>query len=257
MDLVEIKVHQSSADNRHPWENARFDFFIMKMGKLINFLDPIVIMDVGCGDAYFIATLKRRYSNIECIGVDINFTEDIKHTLHERYNDVQISLYSSVEEAKSKHAKINLILLMDVIEHIEDDITFLNKEILPVMQSDDAYTFITVPAYQALFTKHDVFLGHYRRYNNALLKKNVTAANIQYTEAGYFFASLIGLRMLEKLMDFINPKRNAEGIANWEGSPFITKLVTNTLIFDYKISNFLQKIGIKMPGLSNYIICKL
>lgn len=256
MDLVEIKVHQAATDKRHPWETARFDFFIKKMSQYIDFNGAITIMDVGCGDAYFIATLKKQFPNINCMGVDINFTEEIKNTLKSTYSDVNLSLYSTVQEAKSHHEKVDLILLMDVIEHIEDDISFLQQEIAPVMEADNCYTFITVPAYQALFTNHDVFLGHYRRYNNSLLHINVLKAGLKQLEIGYFFTSLIGLRIVEKIMDTINPKRNAEGIANWNGSASMTNFVSNTLILDYKFSQILRKFGIKLPGLSNYMICK-
>ncbi len=255
MDLVEIKVHQAEADKRHPWETARFDFFIQKISKYIDLSKEVTIMDVGCGDAYFIATLKRKFPHINCIGVDINFTDEIKSTLKNRYNDVDLSLFTTVQDAKQNVSKVDLILLMDVIEHIENDIVFLKNEILPVMKSDKALTFITVPAYQILFTKHDVFLGHYRRYNNALLKKNVSVSGLNELESGYFFTTLIGLRVIEKIMDTINPKRNAEGIANWNGSPRTTKIVETILRIDYKISMLFRKVNIKIPGLSNYIVC--
>jgi len=36
----------------------------------------------------------------------------------------------------------------------------------------------------------------------------------------------------------------------------MTKFYKNILIFDYKIAKILAKIGIKLPGLSTYIICR-
>lgn len=256
MDLVEIKIHQSELEKRHPWETARFDFFIKKMSSYINFQQPITVMDVGCGDAYFIATLKRKFPQINCVGVDINFTPEIKTAILERYKDCTLQLFTTVEEAKQQVGKVDLILLMDVIEHIADDISFLKNEILPVMESDKCYTFITVPAYQFLFTKHDEFLGHYRRYNNKLLKKNVALSGINSRECGYFFTTLIGLRLIEKTLDTINPQRNAEGIANWNGGPGLTNFVESVLKIDYSIGMSFHKMGINIPGLSNYIVCK-
>jgi len=256
MDLVEIKVHQTSVEKRHPWETARFDFFIHKMSQYIDFSSSVTIMDVGCGDAYFIASLKRKYPNLNCIGVDINFTEEIKKTLKQTYDDVEISLYTTILDAKNEHLKVDLILLMDVIEHIEDDVAFLKMEILPVMTTDKCLTFITVPAYQALFTKHDVFLGHYRRYDNNLLLQNTSKSGLAHIELGYFFSTLIGLRLFEKALDKLNPTRNAEGIANWNGSDLMTNIVVSILRFDLKVSLALRKLKIKLPGLSNYIICK-
>ena len=42
----------------------------------------------------------------------------------------------------------------------------------------DGHILITVPAYQFLFSKKDEVLGHYRRYNKKLLKKDLALAYI-------------------------------------------------------------------------------
>ena len=57
--------------------------------------------------------------------------------------------------------------------------------------------FITVPAFQNLFCTHDVFLGHYRRYDNQMLISHTEKANLKTLDVGYFFMSLLLPRYLQ------------------------------------------------------------
>ncbi len=255
MDLVEKNKNQIT-NQRHPWEDARFEFFLKKIGKYVDLKKENYILDVGCGDAYFIAKLNEVYPNLICIGVDINFSAQDIQKLKEIHSKSKFELFNSIEKALEQVPRIDLILLMDVIEHIENDVDFLLQNIAPIVEKNNAFVFITVPAYQKLFTKHDVFLGHYRRYNNAQLLSAVQKGSLVKIEMGYFFSSLIGLRILEKAVDKINPNRNIDGLANWNAGTLTTKLVYNMLLFDNKFSLFFEKMKIKLPGLSNYIVCK-
>jgi 2-polyprenyl-3-methyl-5-hydroxy-6-metoxy-1,4-benzoquinol methylase len=255
MDLVEKNKNQIT-NQRHPWEEVRFEFFLKKIRKYVDLKTENYILDVGCGDAYFIAKLNEIYPNLICIGVDINFSEHDIQKLKQIHSKSKFELFNSIKKAREHVPRIDLILLMDVIEHIENDVDFLLYDIAPIVEKNNAIVFITVPAYQKLFTKHDVFLGHYRRYNNALLLSAIQKGNLAKIEVGYFFSSLIGLRILEKVVDKINPSRNIDGLANWNAGTFTSKLVYNMLLFDNKLSLFFERMKIKLPGLSNYIICK-
>lgn len=255
MDLLEKRVN-GVTPLRHPWEDARYHFFLQKMAPLLNFSHELCIFDVGCGDAYFIARLCKEFPHIHGVGVDINFTDEDILEIPQSYQLQNLSIYRSVDEARAKHQKVDLVLLMDVIEHIEQDREFLSELILPILTKDVSLVFITVPAYQSLFTRHDVFLKHYRRYNNGLLRKTVKSSGMSVCEMGYFFMSLVPLRVVEKLRDRLSVRRNAEGLANWDKGPFVTKTLQSMLILDTKVSGMLRRFGIKMPGLSNYVICK-
>jgi hypothetical protein len=58
--------------------------------------------------------------------------------------------------------KCDLILLMDVPEHVDDDVGLMRSAL--VGAAEHAYMLITVPAFQKLFSAHDIFLEHKRRY---------------------------------------------------------------------------------------------
>ena len=128
-------------------------------------------------------------------------------------------------------------MLLDVIEHIEDEISFMRElSGKPVMRSDTDYM-ITVPAYQSLFAAHDVILGHYRRYTNQMLSHRMTKAGLKTIKSGYFFTTLVPPRMIQKLMEKLRPRDIDIGsdVANWKGGETLSTLIKRVLIADYKI----------------------
>ena len=118
---------------------------------------------------------------------------------------------------------------------------------------------IAVPAFQSLFCSHDDFLGHYRRYTNKSLKVNLAEAGLNVFKIGYFFFSLLPIRIIEVIKESIikpSSKINATGLTKWEGSKTKSIFLKNILLLDISIAFTLKKIGINMVGLSNYAICR-
>ena len=71
--------------------------------------------------------------------------------------------------SKFKHNSIDSVGLFDVVEHIEDDCSFLNN--INKYLKDDGYVYITVPAYNFLWCKEDDDADHYKRYTTIGLKE--------------------------------------------------------------------------------------
>ena len=63
----------------------------------------------------------------------------------------------------------------------------------------DTTVLVTVPAYQSLFSSHDVQLKHYRRYSLRSLRHALSSAGLRVVESGTFFVSLLPLRALVAL----------------------------------------------------------
>jgi hypothetical protein len=259
MDLKEAKYKKSN--QRHPWELARLNI-VNKIGSdtLISLNNKEgLLLDVGCGDTWFIEQLSQQYPKLYVAAIDILFTDDDLKTLREKYHGSRISVYRTMDEAQADlgSKRAGMVLLLDVIEHIEDDIKFLDwLQTFPSIDNETIFT-ITVPAYQWLFSKHDVFLEHYRRYDNALLKTNINKAGLKPLKIGYFFFSLYLARIAAWAKEKIsNDKTPTTGLAEWDKSASVTSLIKNILLSDFAVTSSLHKIGIKLPGLSNYILCK-
>ena len=74
--------------------------------------------------------------------------------------------------------KCDLILLMDVLEHVDDDVGLIRSTL--VGAAEHAYVLITVPAFQTLFSARDMFLEHKRRYTLRQVEEVVRAAGLRF-----------------------------------------------------------------------------
>lgn len=78
--------------------------------------------------------------------------------------------------------------LFDVIEHVPDDVGFL-RALRPYLRPNGRL-YITVPAYQWLWSENDVRSGHYRRYTLSSLSAILRDAGYLTEYATYIFAAL-------------------------------------------------------------------
>ncbi|GAA3571742.1 class I SAM-dependent methyltransferase [Snuella lapsa] len=259
MDLLEVKHRNTVAESRHPWELAR----LVVVSKLIKKHALIkkggTVLDIGCGDVFVIASLAKQYPETDFLAVDTAFDASLIASYSNALEVDNLKLYASLDEAlEGDIAKIDLVLLLDVVEHIEDDRAFLkvianNDQIIR-----DTNILITVPAFQKLFCSHDVFLKHYRRYDNKQLRGLVNKVGLAEVVSGYFFFSLLPLRIVKVIKErvFKAKNENTSDLVQWNGNTFISKLLKNLLVVDYKITSSFKGIGINIYGLSNYMICK-
>ena len=258
MDLVEKKNENS---DRHPWEIARFKILLKLFTKHtnINSNDRFTVIDIGCGDTYFAEEFLNVFSNCEYIAVDTAFSDELIMQYNKTFKEKNrnIILHKSYSDIDNQlKARCDYIFLFDVIEHIEDEVEFLKGLYNNGLLNINAQCFITVPAYESLFSSHDTFLKHFRRYNKSLLVKNIENAGLLNVSQGFFFFSLLFPRILNVIKEKIIPPKITQGIGQWKSKGVIDKLIANILVFDFVIASKLKIIGISLPGLSNFIICK-
>lgn len=232
MDLSE----RTENVNRHPWELSRTDCLIKKLKK-IGIKGRV--LDIGCGDAYFDKKLLEAFQDItELYGVDIYLDKEEHSGKGHWIKDI-----NAIEDKK-----FDFILIMDVLEHNEDDLGFLSE--IKTYLDDDGKIFITVPAFQFLFSNHDKVLHHFRRYNRKQLSALVKKAGLNELERHYFYASLVPARLLSL--------KSTKAAGNWQRGEddFITKAVRLVLNIDFAVCSLLSKLHIYLFGLSLYMLVK-
>jgi hypothetical protein len=259
MDLVEARARGYEAAVRHPWEAARVDV----VGRLIRRHAPIghgaIVMDIGCGDTFVVEQLAAEYSDAVFYAVDTAFTEELVELYRARLKNPRILPFPSLEAiVPPLDRPASLILLMDVIEHIEHARAFLaDLRIRPYVGPGTRFL-ITVPAYQSLFCSHDTFLGHYRRYSNRTLRRDLRDAGFTVLDIGYFFSSLLPIRVLQVIKERLlgsRPDHRTSGLVTWNGGETTAALMRDALVLDARLSMRLTRVGLRLPGLSNYALC--
>ncbi|MCB0479137.1 MAG: methyltransferase domain-containing protein [Crocinitomicaceae bacterium] len=253
MDLVESDFR---TENRHPWELARFSI-VKELIEKHQFSSNARILDVGSGDAYVAQRFTHDISNAEAFCVDIEYTPEILAKIQSIYQNNQLHLFSNLSQVANEN-HFDFVTLLDVIEHVPDDVALLSE--ISELKSIDSNThfIITVPAFQKLFSSHDDLLKHYRRYDMAMLKNSLEKSGLEFIDGGYFFTSLLGPRIIQVAKEKIKKKETSEleHLGTWNKSEKITDTIHNILMFDYKTGRFFRRLGVHIPGLSLYAVAR-
>ncbi|MDK9720618.1 MAG: class I SAM-dependent methyltransferase [Rhodospirillales bacterium] len=137
------------------------------------------ILDVGCGTGGTVAFLAQRY---KCTGIDCS--EYAIAAAKRKYPQCTFIQGTIPQGLTDRADGAVLILLMDVLEHIEDDRAFLSQ--LLTMAAPGEYILITVPADPRLWSRHDETAGHLRRYTDASLQELFSGLSIRVCMLGGF-----------------------------------------------------------------------
>ncbi|MCK5003109.1 MAG: class I SAM-dependent methyltransferase [Gammaproteobacteria bacterium] len=167
-------------------------YYVSKGRALEDFLKGIKVpevLDIGAGSGFFSRWLLDADICQSAICVDPGYAEPI---CEEQHNNKKLTFTQSLS-----HVEQELILMMDVLEHVEDDVALLRQ--YTQQMPSHGHVLITVPAFQSLWSGHDIFLDHYRRYNKHQLEQTIQDAGLKVLHTEYFFASLLPLVALSRL----------------------------------------------------------
>jgi hypothetical protein len=242
VDLREAdRIHKGKAF-RHPWELSR-------TASIISFIkhNPSAkcYADIGAGDRYFAQVLARHTSRPV-------FAVDIGYTCIEQSKDlICLPSFDMIPDGQ-----IDCLFLLDVLEHIADEHTFLEGVLKKLKPS--ANLIITVPAFQFIFSSHDRFLDHKRRYTRKQISTVLTKAGIIIERSFYFYTSLLFVRLTMLLLEKVAiTKRTMRGVESWRFSERhpLSVIFTALLNMDFAIGHFMGRVGICPPGLSLCCLC--
>jgi len=259
MDLAEAKERGFDDGVRHPWEMARVAVVSKLIRRHVTLDRDAIVMDIGCGDTFVVEQLAADYPGAWFYAIDTAFTPELVERYRTRLNSGRIRLSASLDAiAPPLEKPVSLVLLMDVIEHIEDDTGFLAALLDRPDVGLHTRFLITVPAFQALFCSHDVFLGHHRRYSRRLLRERLEASGLRVIDIGYFFFTLLPVRLIQVVKERLlglEPERIASGLVTWSGGPARAAILREALVLDASVSLGLSRLGVRLAGLSSYAIC--
>lgn len=255
MDIIEYKQTNQAYFRRHPWEQARSKMLAFMLSRCPSKKN---IVDVGSGDAWLAMNVANQNPNSVVIAADINYDEHILTRINTT-KPSNLFLINNLDQANSNlTGKVDTIVLMDVLEHVAEPLSFLKEIIEKLPLSEHVHFIITVPAYQSLFSQHDRNLGHYKRYTRKELVTLIRSSGLISVRSGYCFNSLLIPRwfQVQKEKNGRVSKSVEEGIHGWKGGGFITSLLKNIFWIEFKISWYLSRLGINIPGLTCYCICR-
>ena len=121
--------------------------------------------------------------------------------------------------------------LFDVVEHIENDLNFLTQ--MHRFLKDDGLIFITVPAYDVLWSKDDEDAGHFRRYTTKELENKLKAAGFTIEYSTYIFSILpIAVFLFRTLPNKMGLNQNSSNLKKQRNEHIQKKGIVNKIL-DY------------------------
>lgn len=148
------------------------------------------ILDIGCAGGVAFDDLSR-YGSVSGIEPD----PGLAGSCPEWSSRVRMETFGPDYVSKEKY---DIVLLLDVLEHIADDCGALVA--LRRLSDENAIAVITVPALNCLWSAHDVVNHHFRRYQRAELRGKLLAAQFRVLTLRYFFTWSLPLMMARRIL---------------------------------------------------------
>jgi hypothetical protein len=152
------------------------------------------ILDVGAGSGFFSRHLLAGTAAQSALCVDNGYRDD----RDEAWGRKPIRY-----RRKIGATDCDLVLMMDVLEHVDDDRGLVGRYAGKVPTG--AHFLVTVPAFQFLWSGHDVFLEHKRRYRLPQAEQVLRGAGLDVVRGSYYFGLVFPLAAAVRLAD-----RNAD-----------------------------------------------
>ncbi len=199
----ERQTHE--VEDRHWWYRGRrtvLDGVISRLG-----LGPgSRILDAGCGSGRNMVELAR-YGEVAGI--------ELSHTSVElaRARGVGEVIEGSLLEMPFADASFELAVSLDVIEHLQDDhaaLRELRRTVVP-----GGTLLLTVPAYQWLWSGHDLINHHHRRYTRRSLREVAEHAGWKQVRTTYFNSLLLPVAIMLRALDRLDTKTTESSLDLW------------------------------------------
>jgi SAM-dependent methyltransferase len=194
MDRI-VYDRMAAHDSTHWWYRARRDILADYLAREGNLPANARILEIGCGTGHNLPMLAA-FGSVEAIEIDPAAREIASARLGNPVGAAPLPELSGVERGA-----YDLIAVLDVVEHIEDDVAALKA--MATCLKPGGKILITVPAHQWMWSAHDVVNHHHRRYSKKALLKAIHAAGLKPGKLGYFnsllFPLAVGARLAGRL----------------------------------------------------------
>ena len=155
------------------------------------------VLDVGCGDGLFFDRLSA-IDGVQLVE-GIEPAEALVSPLGPHRARITVAPFDA---SFAPDRTYSVILMLDVLEHLPEPAAAL-RHALSLLEPNGVFL-ATVPAFMALWTRHDALNHHYTRYDRTSFQTLATEAGMRVDEMRYFFrwtaAAKIATRVIEALV---------------------------------------------------------
>ena len=194
MDRI-VYDRMAAHDSTHWWYRARREILADYLTRYGGLPKHARILEIGCGTGHNLPMLAR-FGQVEAIEIDDAARAIAGDRLGKPVGNAPLPALTGVERGA-----YDLIAVLDVVEHIEDDVGALTA--MAACLKPGGRILITVPAHQWMWSAHDVVNHHYRRYSKKTLGAAITRAGLRHNGLRWFnsllFPAAVAARIAGRL----------------------------------------------------------
>lgn len=180
---------------KHWWFVARRQVIAALIDRNLGRRPSALILEAGCGSGGNLQMLGQ-FGKVDAFEYDGPAREQAKAK-----SGLDIRFGALPQDLPFDDRRYDLIGLFDVLEHVEADTASLAA--LAGRLGEGGKILVTVPAFPALWSKHDERHHHFRRYTRASLAKVAAEAGLRVSYSSYFnfflFPVAVAARAIKRL----------------------------------------------------------
>ena len=221
-----LKSWYDLTDASHFWFKWRMVAALRQLNDLgVPLESKLLALEVGCGTG----VLREQFEAAS------NWTIDATDLDHAALSQAGPSrgrtlYYDIFEEVEALKEAYDVLILFDVLEHIQDTKPFIQSLLKHLKPG--GLLLINVPAVQSLYSDYDEVAGHVKRYNKQSLEEEFTDFNLKITDMRYWGFTMIPVLFARKLLLMIQKNQSTDQIIERGFKPpnaFINNMFTWTM----------------------------
>ena len=179
------------SQDRHWWFVGRRKVITQVIRRLVALPSNPRILEAGCGYGGNLAMLGK-FGDVDAF----EFEESARQYASSLANRPVAYGYLP-DNAGFDDDRFDLIAMLDVLEHIDDDVGALRT--LSQRLDRGGSILLTIPAFPWLWSQHDEIHHHKRRYTKASLAAALRKAGLEPVNMSYFNTLLFPLAIVQRL----------------------------------------------------------
>lgn len=229
-DLMDKNLYEIffQIQKKHWWFVARKNIVLDFIHRYLPATKKPKILDIGCGSGLMLNALEEigQVSGMDMSDDAINFSKKIFSG--------QVEKGFLPDNLPYPINNFDLVIALDVIEHVEDDVAALMK--IHTHMTVGGKAVITVPANMLLWSEHDVINEHKRRYNLKELKSKLLASGFVIEKISYYNTLLFPIVLTVRTINNVLHRKDESDMIM--PNPILNSILKNIFVLEKYILRF-------------------
>ena len=201
MDRI-VYDRMAAHDSTHWWYRARRDILADYITRHAGLPKDARILEIGCGTGHNLPMLAA-FGAVDAIEIDPAARTIASQRLGRPVSDAPLPELPGIAPDS-----YDMIAVLDVIEHIDDDVAALKA--MAARLKPGGKILIAVPAHQWMWSAHDVVNHHKRRYSKATLDAAIRAAGLSHNGLSWFNSLLFPVAVAARIAGRLTGKDDSD-----------------------------------------------